>query len=120
MTNRDIARLANISESTVSRTLARNGQNTSVSSLAAICEALDVGDAGTYEVIPTGSTVEEVYLARIEDLKSIIATKDKWIRWLFVACVSITAFVLIMFAVDLLNPNIGWVRAALNVGMRHL
>lgn len=71
-------------------------------------------------MVPTSFTVEEVYLARIEDLKSVIKTKDKWIRWLFIACVSITAFVLIMLAVDLLNPNVGWVRAALGVGMRHL
>lgn len=120
MTNRDIARLANISESTVSRTLAGNGQNTSVASLSAICKALEVGDAGAYEVIPTGSSVEELYLARIDDLKHVIASKDKWIRNLFIACAVLMAFVLTMLAIDILNPNVGWVRAALGVGMRHL
>lgn len=110
MTNRDIARIANISEPTVSRILSGNGQNTSVASLSAICAAL--GIAEPYKVVSESSSVEDIYKERIDDLKSIISNKDKWIRCLFIACAVLVAFVLCMLAIDILNPNVGWVRAA--------
>lgn len=113
MTNRDVARIANISEPTVSRILSGNGQNTSVASLSAICEALEI--SAPYKVLSASPSVEDVYRARIDDLKSVISNKDKWIRCLFIACAVLAAFLLCMQAIDILNPNIGWVRAAANI-----
>lgn len=110
MTNRDVARIANVSESTVSRTLSGTGQNTSIATLSAICAALEIAEP--YKVVSETSSVEDIYRERIEDLKGVIANKDKWIRYLFIACAALTAFVLLMLAIDLLNPNVGWVRAA--------
>ena len=122
LTIRDVAKLSKISEPTLYRMMNAEGQNLSVATLEAVCTALNVDVyTGTFEIkeeLP--SEMVAVYLARIDDLKHVIANKDKWIRWLFIACVSITAFVLIMLAVDLLNPNVGWVRAAFTAGMRHL
>lgn len=110
MTNRDIARIANISEPTVSRILSGNGQNTSVASLAAICAALEISEP--YKVVSESPSVDDVYKERIRDLKSVIANKDKWIRCLFIACAFLVAFLLCVLAIDILNPNVGWVRAA--------
>lgn len=122
LTIRDVAKLSKISEPTLYRMMNAEGQNLSVATLEAVCTALNVDVyTGTFErKEEQPSEMTAVYLARIDDLKHVIENKDKWIRWLFIACVSITAFVLIMLAVDLLNPNVGWVRAAFTAGMRHL
>ena len=112
LTNRDVAQLAKISESTVSRTLASHGANATAATITAICGALGVRpEAERYEIIERTATRDEIYLARIDDLKSTIAAKDKWIRALFIVCVALVGFLLTVLAVDLLNPAIGWIRA---------
>lgn len=122
LTIRDVAKLSKISEPTLYRMMNAEGQNLSVATLEAVCTALNVDVyTGTFEIKeeqPSG--MEAVYLARIADLKHVIASKDKWIRNLFIACAVLMAFVLTMLAIDILNPNVGWVRAALGVGMRNL
>ena len=112
LTNRDVAQLAKISETTVSRTLSSRGANATVATITAICDALGVSDeVAQYQVVERSATKDEVYLARIDDLKAVIRSKNQWIKALFVTCLCLTAFILILFAVDLLNPSVGWFRA---------
>lgn len=112
LTNRDVAQLAKISESTVSRTLASRGANATAATITAICDALGVQpEAERYEIVERMATRDEIYLARIDDLKSTIAVKDKWIRALFITCAVLVGFLLTVLAVDLLNPAVGWIRA---------
>ena len=115
LTNRDVARMANISEATVSRTLTGRGQNASVATLIAICDALDV--AAEPEEPARNIALEQVYQARIDDLKLVIANKERWIRRLFVVCLALVGFVLGALLIDMLNPDIGWIRHALGIGM---
>lgn len=112
LTNRDVAQLAKISESTVSRTLASHGSNATAATITAICSALGVRpDVERYEIIERTATRDEVYLARIDDLKAVIQSKNRWIRALFIVCLVLVAFLLTVLAVDLLNPSVGWIRA---------
>ena len=118
LTNRDVARLANISEATVSRTFTGRGQNASVATLIAICEALNVSaEAETPNTASHNLAIEQVYQARIEDLKLVIANKERWIRRLFVVCLALVGFVLTALIIDILNPDVGWIRNALGIGM---
>ena len=111
MTNKELAQLAQISESTVSRVLASKGSNASAATITAICDALGVGaDAAQYAGGVCERTKDELYEARIDDLQRAIARKERWNKRLFVVCVCLTAFILLLFAVDILNPNIGWFR----------
>lgn len=111
MTNKELAQLAQISESTVSRVLASKGSNTSAATITAICDALGVGaDAAQYAGGVCERTKDELYEARIDDLQRAIARKERWNKRLFVVCICLTAFILLLFAVDILNPNIGWFR----------
>lgn len=111
MTNKDLAQLAQISESTVSRVLASKGSNASAATITAICDALGVGaEAAQYAGGVCERTKDELYEARIDDLQRAIARKEHWNKRLFVVCVCLTAFILLLFAVDILNPNIGWFR----------
>lgn len=112
MTNKDLAQLAQISESTVSRVLASKGSNASAATITAICDALGVGaEAAQYAGGVCERTKDELYEARIDDLQRAIARKERWNKRLFVVCVCLTAFILLLFAVDILNPNIGWFRS---------
>lgn len=111
MTNKELAQLAQISESTVSRVLASKGSNTSAATITAICDALGVGaDAAQHAGGMCAHTKGELYEARIDDLQRAIARKERWNKRLFVVCVCLTAFILLLFAVDILSPNIGWFR----------
>ena len=118
MTNKELAQLAQISESTVSRVLASKGSNTSAATITAICDALGVGaDAAQHAGGMCEHTKGELYEARIDDLQRAIARKERWNKRLFVVCVCLTAFILLLFAVDILNPNIGWFR---KIGRAHV
>lgn len=109
LTNKDLAQLAQISESTVSRVLSSKGSNASASTIAAICDALGVGaEAAQYAGGVCERTKDELYEARIDDLQRAIARKERWNKRFFVVCVCLTAFILLLFAVDILTPNIGW------------
>ena len=44
--------------------------------------------------------------------------KDMWIKRLSLAIAIIVAFLLTFLAIDFLNPNVGWVRAAVMIGMQ--
>ena len=112
LTNKDLAQLAQISESTVSRVFASRGANASAATITAICDALGVGaEAAQYEAVVRERTKDELYEARIDDLQRAIARKERWNKRLFVLCICLTSFVLLLFAVDVLNPNVGWFRA---------
>ena len=112
LTNRDVAQRANISESTVSRTLASRGANATAATITAICDALGVQpEVERYEIIDRTATRDEIYLARIDDLKAVIQSKSRWNRALFIVCLVLVAFLLTVLAVDLLNPTVGWIRA---------
>lgn len=112
LTNRDVAQRANISESTVSRTLASRGANATAATITAICDALGVQpEVERYEIIDRTATRDEIYLARIDDFKAVIQSKSRWNRALFIVCLVLVAFLLTVLAVDLLNPTVGWIRA---------
>lgn len=120
LTIRDVSRISNISEPTVSRMMSGSGQNVSIATLEAVCTALNVDVyTGSFEIKEEQpSDKESVYLARIQDLKSTISEKDMWIKRLSLAIAIIIAFLLTFLAIDFLNPNVGWVRAAAMIGMQ--
>lgn len=111
LTNRDVAQLAQISESTVSRVLSTRGAVASTATITAICSALGVEEVAQYEIIEPRSKCDISNQARIDDLKAVIRNKEHWIRILAIACAVLVAFILVFFAVDMLNPSVGWIRA---------
>lgn len=116
LTNKEVAKLANISEATVSRALNHGGQNMTVSTLGAICDALGIAlDGGAYTAEPIQVNVAEIYEARIHDLKQSLAYKNKWIKTLAIALFAVVGFILAILAIDLANPNVGWFREALGL-----
>lgn len=113
LTIKDVSRLSNISEATIYRTLSSKGQNASVATLQALCNALDIPD---FNSASGGiSELEAVYLDRIDDLKQVIAVKDRWLKAMFLTCAVLVAFVLAILIIDISNPSVGWFRSALGL-----
>ncbi len=111
LTQKDVAQLAGISEATASRVLNGLGDNTSVATLQALCDALGVCPDGKE------STVESVYLARISDLKIQLRQRDRWIRALAIAFGTLVLLIVFLFLYDVLNPNVGWFRRVAQAAM---
>lgn len=119
LTNKDVARMSNISEATVSRTFTGRGQNASAATLIAICDALNVpAEAADQEPEQLSTALERVYQARIADLKLVIANKERWVRTLFIVSLCLMAFILTVFMIDILDPNVGWFRSSLGLDLR--
>lgn len=145
MTNRDVARLADISDSTVSRVMASDGQTAAATTLEAICRALHVDDdtsaeqeetvaeedvtepaaappveaAGTVEYVPVGLSHEEmerIYERRVSDLQQQIEAKEHWLRVTVLLCICLTCAILLLFLVDFLSPSVGWFRRGAPAG----
>lgn len=113
LTIKDVSHLSNISEATIYRTLSSKGQNASVATLQALCDALGV--SAFHDEGNPASSLEAVYLARIADLKQVIAAKDRWLKAMFIALAVLVGFILTILAVDLANPSVGWFRGALGL-----
>lgn len=112
LTNRDVAQLAKISEATVSRTLSSRGANATVATITAVCDALGVeDDSEQYEIVSRERSKDEIYEARIEDFKHRAEKEAREKRIIFFAFLVAVAFIFTLFAVDLLNPSVGWFRA---------
>lgn len=110
LTNRDVAQIAKISESTVSRTLSSRGANATAATITAICDALGVEEIARYEVVEPPRSKDSIYEARIEDFKQRAEKEAREKRIIFIAFCVAVAFIFTLFAVDLLNPSVGWFR----------
>lgn len=111
LTNREVAQLANISEATVSRLIRSGGANATAASLLAVCNALGVGvqEPETPAAVQQ-MQAEAVYAARVADLKETILVKDRWIRALFITCLTLLLALLFLLFYDALRPGVGWLR----------
>lgn len=112
LTNRDVANLANISEATVSRLLRSHGANATAASLLAVCNALEpeIAPDNERDTREEKSGTDELYAARIEDLKASICVKNKWIKTLFAVCIVLIIVILFLLFLDALQPGTGWLR----------
>ena len=116
LTQKDLAQLAGISESTASRVLNGLGENTTVASLQAVCDALGIStdEQGTVKEPvkepADESAVAAVYRDRIADLKAQLRQRDRWIRAISIAFLTLVLLIIFLFLYDVLNPNVGWFR----------
>lgn len=111
LTNKDVAQISKISEATVSRTLSSRGANATAATITAICDALGVEEEiARYEIVDPPRSKDAIYEARIEDFKQRAEKEAREKRIIFIAFCIAVAFIFTLFAVDLLNPSVGWFR----------
>lgn len=115
-----LADMCQLSASTVSRTLSGK-TDPSEYTIHAMEEALGITDKQTGEPIDArieNDPILQRYLnmqeTRILRLRAhynmLIAEKNRWIMMLFILSLSLVIIIIVILAIDVINPNAGWVR----------
>lgn len=102
MTQRELAKLANLSEATVSRVLSGTSSGSSFATLQAICDVLFVREPSIDD------EVINLYKARVDDLNRRIAEMQKWLRIVAVMVTALVSIFVLFTIIDFLNPVVGW------------
>lgn len=121
LTNQQIADKAGLSAATVQRYIAGNAKDAPVESARKIIEAMG-GDAD--EVLgllspPKDHSAEIALYERMLDSMSKshsdqVKEYRKWVRTLAILVGVLVLFIMCLLLIDILNPNVGWFRKALN------
>ena len=121
LTTKQIAEKCDIPESTVARIFTGKTPNPTIITVMAMTKAMGGTAADIFDdnaQVNTAPTVPQVVLTDIEQknleivelYKSIIETKDKYIRFLAGALIGIAVLVVILLFLDLLVLDIGYFR----------
>ena len=119
LTTKQIAEKCNIPESTVARIFSGKTPNPTIITVMAMTKAMggtaadifdDNAQVNTAPAVPQSvlTEVEQKNLEIIELYKSMIKSKDKYIRFLAVALIGIATLLVILLFLDLLVLDIGY------------
>ena len=121
-----LADMCKLSASTVSRTLTGKTEPTDYT-IHALEDALGITDAPIGEPIlerAASDPILERYLnmqeIRIVRLRAhynmLLAEKNRWIMMLFILSLILVIFICCILVLDVLHPDIGWIRQHLGIG----
>lgn len=122
-----LADMCQISASTVSRTLAGKTEPTDFT-MSAMEQALGITDRPSGEPImdlAASDPILERYLnmqeMRINRMRAhynmLLAEKNRWIKLLFILSLVLVVFICSILILDVLHPDIGWIRQQLGLGI---
>lgn len=137
ITNQDLAEAIGKSTTTVAQFLRGDAPNASYDTVLALCRELEVSvdeyNGLPHEVPdPNPALLERIHSLEserkaltdtLERMNEHLATCKKSLKMhRFITTVLLTMFCLVLIAliVDLLSPNVGWVRRALGISMQEL
>ena len=109
LTNQQIADLSGVPLSTVTRVFNGQTDNPNIKTLEDIANGMGV----TLENLTGVKQVEEKFEPDdnlIQVYKEIIKGKDKWIKFLAIALISILVIIVALLCVDLMVHDIGYIR----------
>ena len=121
LTTKQIAEKCDIPESTVTRIFSGKTPNPTIITVMAMTKAMggqaadifdDNAQVNTIPAVPQSvlTDVEQKNLEIVELYKTIIKSKDKYIKTLLIALISLLAILVIVLFVDLLVHDIGFIR----------
>lgn len=125
ITNREIAELSGVPESSIARILSGETQNPSYANVRDIVVALGGDEDAFFNGAPAApapvhtldATAISLYEKRLEEKDQRIADKDaaladknRWIRNLFIVTSILVCFLVAWLIIDITNPSIGWFR----------
>lgn len=124
MTTAQISELSGVSESTVSRILAGQGENANFQTMVAIVTAMNGSldeiagisqkpESDSEIVIADRAQASVLKLMESEIVamyKDIVANKDSWMRRLFIALCILGTIFCAQWIIDAFVPTVGWVR----------
>lgn len=130
-TNQDIADETGVSLNSVSQFLRGETRSASLNTIAPICKALHISIDQYYDIMPPADPAAVLELKqRIEQQQAEIVHQQEKLSMhernarmknaIIVFLSVIVALALVALIIDLCNPNLGWVRAALHMQFLHL
>lgn len=121
LTNQQIADAAQLSKTTVDRTL-RNDADSSptLQTILAIADVVgcEVGTLDDDVPVSERQRMDEVFDARIRCIEArytrMLKMQNRWLRFTVILCLCLTVFIIVMLLYDVTHPDIGWMRDHLN------
>lgn len=121
LTNQQIANAAQLSKTTVDRTL-RNDADSSptLQTILAIADVVgcEVGTLDDDAPVSERQRMEEVFDARVRRIEErysrMLKMQNRWLRFTVILCLCLTVFIIVMLLYDVAHPDIGWIRDHLN------
>lgn len=117
LTNREIAELSGVPETSVSRILSGETANPSYLNVRDIVVALGGDEDAFFDGAPPAAPARTadaqliaLYEKRLEDKDAALRDKNKWIRNLFIVVIILVCFLVAWLIIDITNPAIGWFR----------
>lgn len=119
LTNREIAELSGVPETSISRILSGETANPSYQNVRDIVVALGGDEDAFFNGVPPAAPVPShtadphilaLYEKRLEDKDAALRDKNKWIRNLFIIIIILVCFLVTWLIIDITNPAIGWFR----------
>ena len=113
ITNQELSDLSGVPIGTINRIMAGQTDNPNFQT---ICDIVIALDGSLDNLVGIKSTVENenpnitLSMESAMMYKHIIATKDKWIRNLFICVCFLVVFILILLVIDLSIPSLGYFR----------
>lgn len=113
ITNQELSDLSGVPIGTINRIMAGQTDNPNFQT---ICDIVIALDGSLDNLVGIKSTVENenpnitLSMESAMMYKHIIATKDKWIRNLFICVCFLIVFILILLVIDLSIPSLGYFR----------
>ena len=103
LNDHELAELSHVPESTVHRLMKGDTNNPGLEPIAAIVRVLD-GDmnevCGLNKKTSDANESIEAYKERLANMEAAIATKDRWLRWMFAYCIFLTTVTLVLLFVS--------------------
>ena len=109
LTNQQIADLSGVPISTITRVFNGQTDNPNIETIEDIARGMGV----SLEAVTGIKQAEEKFAPDdnlIQVYKEIIKSKDKWIKFLAIALISVLVFIVALLFVDLMVHDIGYIR----------
>ena len=118
MTSKEIAEKSKIPESTVTRILSGKTENPTIITVMAMTKAMGGTSADIFDddaqIIPSANAIvsdaEKRHSEVVDLYREIIKAKNKWIKFLTIVSLTLTAFIIFLLILDITNGNIGYFR----------
>lgn len=122
LTAQEIADRSGVPLSTVNKILSGQTDNPA---FRAVCDMVKAMGGSVDELVgisqrsehPSVDAMAEAWVSAVQPLQPMLdekdkelANRDKWILRLFWLCVALIVVVVLVLALDILNPNVGWFR----------
>ncbi len=109
LTAKEIAEASGVPLTTVNRILSGQTPDPCYSTVCKLLDVLGATDDDKKKVF-SGTTDTEHYKAMVALYERGIAHRNKWIKLLTGVLLGIIAVIIIVLVIDILNPNMGYVR----------